>query len=136
MGVENLQLPRRRHCCLFGGIAAAIEHAFKDHERHLVAALKQARQRKDHKTVATLEAKINGPSIKDSQRFYVNAFLDLDTERTGTNAIPWSSIVRYGAFHRVNERQMEDLVEIVRRVDKHICAIRQKAMDKANGNAA
>lgn len=62
----------------------------------------------------------NAPELKMGLQLYLNAFFDLDLERShhlGITAISWSSIVNYSIACELDEDQREDLFYVIRKMD-------------------
>lgn len=62
----------------------------------------------------------NAPQLQDGLFFYLQAFFDLDSERSqgfGPGRIPWFSIVRYGNYQGLTHAEIETLVLHVRALD-------------------
>ena len=62
----------------------------------------------------------NAPQLFRGLEVYLQAFFDLDSERNhgmGAMAIPWSSIVKYAEFQRMDDDQTQDLLYFVRAMD-------------------
>lgn len=76
----------------------------------------------------------NAPELAFGLNFYLDAFFDLDAERTHALAptpIPRSSIVAYAKEYELDEDEKEDLIYLIRRMDnEHLKKIGKK---KANG---
>lgn len=72
----------------------------------------------------------NAPELKQGLRLYLDAFFDLDTERSptmGLTSIPWSKIKTYGEFWKFDREQMEDLFYFIRRMDDaHLARLKEK----------
>jgi len=72
----------------------------------------------------------NAPELKTGLRLYLDAFFDLDAERShgmGLTSIPWSKIKVYGEFWKFDGEQMEDLFFFIRRMDEaHLARLRKK----------
>ena len=72
----------------------------------------------------------NEPTLLAGLEFYIDAFIDLDTERShamGWTRIPWHSIVRYAEFYQLTEDQSDDLVYFVNKMDlAHIEELEKK----------
>ncbi len=63
---------------------------------------------------------VNSPELLFGSDIWLNAFLDLDSNRNlgfGIGPIPFNSIIEYGKFFHFSERQNQDLVYYVRRMD-------------------
>jgi hypothetical protein len=64
------------------------------------------------------ESILNAPELQIGLQLYLQAFLDLDSERTqGLSPIPWLSIRHYGQAYEFDERQTEDLFYFVKKLD-------------------
>ena len=62
----------------------------------------------------------NAPELKIGLSLYMQAFFDLDSDRTHTlapTAIPWSSIKDYALAWQFDEEQTEDLFYLIRKMD-------------------
>ena len=62
----------------------------------------------------------NAPNLKEGLSFYLQAFFDLDSERSqGFNVgrIPWTAIVTYGRYHGLYRDEIDILVEHIRALD-------------------
>lgn len=62
---------------------------------------------------------VSRPTIPVGLAFFVDAFWDLDTERSlvDLEPIPWSKIVQYGAYYRLGAEMADDLLYLIRRAD-------------------
>lgn len=63
----------------------------------------------------------NAPELKLGLSLYMQAFFDLDSERShssGPSPIPWTSIKQYSEAWDFDEEQTEDLLYLVREMDK------------------
>lgn len=67
----------------------------------------------------------NAPELKLGLQLYLQAFLDLDSER-GDGAIPWSSIANYAKTFDFDEEQTTDLFYFTRKLDTLILTRRAK----------
>jgi len=79
----------------------------------------------------------NAPELQAGLQLYLQAFFDLDSERSELKPIPWSSMIDYAMAFDFDEEQTEDLVYIIRKVDSaHInrLAEKQKAEYAKNSN--
>jgi hypothetical protein len=76
------------------------------------------------------------PNFPSYLGLYIAAFLDLDTERTGTDAIPWSSIYLWCQAHGLNDQQTEDMKYFIRVADNAVSEKREKDAERKNGNAS
>lgn len=76
----------------------------------------------------------NAPELQPGLQLYMQAFFDLDSERShamGLVVIPWSSIAAYAAAFEFDEEQTEDLFYFVRKMDtEHLKKLAEK--QKAN----
>lgn len=78
----------------------------------------------------------NAPELIDGLQIYLNAFFDLDSDRThvfSPTAIPWSSIHSYAIAFELDDEQTHDLFYFIKRMDsKHLerVAIKMKAANK------
>ena len=62
----------------------------------------------------------NAPTLRLGLSFYLNAFFDLDSERTqgwGLGRIPWLAIQQYAVFYELDEEQTDCLVYFIRAMD-------------------
>jgi len=62
----------------------------------------------------------NAPELEPGLQLFLQAFFDLDSERShgnGLTAIPWTSIATYARAFEFDEEQTEDLYFFVRRLD-------------------
>ena len=77
----------------------------------------------------------NAPRLMPGLDLYLNAFFDLDSERThgfSLSPIPWGSIFAYGSAYGFDKEQQDDLIYFVRKLDQaHLdrLAKKQKAQD-------
>lgn len=66
----------------------------------------------------------NAPELKPGLELYMQAFFDLDSDRTHVLAptpIPWSSVKDYAIAWGFDEEQTEDLFYLIRKMDnKHL----------------
>lgn len=76
----------------------------------------------------------NAPTLQIGLQFYLDAFFDLDAERTHALAptpIPRSCIVEYAKEYRLSDEQKDDLIYIIRRMDnEHLKKIAAKTKAK------
>jgi hypothetical protein len=92
-----------------------------------MAAIRQARQARNKKFEQQLLDKIgDSPDPGIELELYVNAYLDLDTEREWLSPIPWSKIAFYCIFNQLSEDQTWTMIELIRRVDNAIVVARNK----------
>ena len=62
----------------------------------------------------------NAPELIVGLQLYLNAFFDLDCERShamAPTAIPWSSVSDYARAYEFSDEQTEDLHFFIRRMD-------------------
>lgn len=62
----------------------------------------------------------NAPELKKGLGLYLQAFFDLDTERShahGITMIPWSRIKEYAEFNNFSDEQADDLFYLIRQMD-------------------
>ena len=74
----------------------------------------------------------NAPKLEIGLQFFLQAFFDLDTERShsmGVTLIPWSSIKDYAFTYELNTEDTEDLIYLVRQMDLE----HTKRLAKKNG---
>lgn len=63
----------------------------------------------------------NAPQLILGSELYLQAFFDLDSERShgmGLTRIPWSSIKNYAVTFDFDQRQTEDLFYYIRKIDE------------------
>jgi len=78
----------------------------------------------------------NAPELETGLQLFLQAFFDLDSERShasGLTPIPWTSIAAYARAFEFDEEQTEDLYFFVRRLDsEHLKRLeaKQKAAAK------
>lgn len=81
----------------------------------------------------------NAPELEPGLQLYMQAFFDLDSERShamGLVAIPWSSIASYAMVFDFDEEQTDDLFFFIRQMDKqHLKTLAEK-QKQAQANAA
>lgn len=66
------------------------------------------------------DAFANVPELRVGLQLYLEAFFDLDSERTGGEGlapIPWTSIKDYAKAYEFDEEQTEDLFFFIRQMD-------------------
>ena len=72
----------------------------------------------------------NAPELQQGLQLYMQAFFDLDCERShamAPTAIPWSSVQDYARAFEFDEEQTEDLHFFIRRIDgEHLKRISAK----------
>ena len=62
----------------------------------------------------------NAPKLQIGLQLYLQAFFDLDSERSHAHAptaIPWSSVANYARTFELDEEQTDDLFFHVRKLD-------------------
>jgi len=61
----------------------------------------------------------NKPKLAPGLTLFLEAFYDLDTERSlaDLQPIPWSKIVEYGQFHGLGKAEVSDLLYFIREAD-------------------
>lgn len=62
----------------------------------------------------------NAPELYKGLHLYLQAFFDLDSERShsmGITVIPWSAIHNYARAYDFSEEQKEDLIYFLRAMD-------------------
>lgn len=63
----------------------------------------------------------NAPELQVGLQLYLQAFFDLDSERShgnGLSSIPWSAIKDYALAHDLDDEQTDDLFYFVKKMDK------------------
>lgn len=77
----------------------------------------------------------NAPELQQGLQLYLQAFFDLDCERShamAPTAIPWTSVQDYAKAFEFDEEQTEDLHFFIRRMDsEHLKRIATKIKNKA-----
>lgn len=72
----------------------------------------------------------NAPELLDGLQLYIQAFFDLDCERShawAPTAIPWRSMAEYAKAFELDEEQTEDLFYFVKRMDsEHLKRLQAK----------
>lgn len=77
----------------------------------------------------------NAPELNAGLELFLEAFFELDTERT-EGAIPWSSVVRYAEVYQFEEVQFGDLLHHLRTLDPVLMKYRsKKAEERIKRNA-
>jgi hypothetical protein len=73
----------------------------------------------------------NSPELKPGLQLYLQAFFDLDSERShafSPTAIPWSSIQDYAKAFDIDGEQREDLFYLVKQMDRaHLSRLDSKS---------
>jgi hypothetical protein len=75
----------------------------------------------------------NAPELQFGLQLYLNAFFELDSERShamGLTRISWSSIKDYAIAYEFDEEQTEDLFFIIKRMDSANLERLNEKMDK------
>lgn len=72
----------------------------------------------------------NAPELRFGLQLYLQAFLNLDSERN-EGPIPWSAIRDYAQAFELDEEQTDDLFYFVRRLDSEQMRIRAAKIAKA-----
>lgn len=62
---------------------------------------------------------LSKPTIAAGLSLFLEAFYDLDTERSlaDLQPIPWSKIVQYGEYHGLKRDEVSDLLYFIREAD-------------------
>jgi hypothetical protein len=63
---------------------------------------------------------LNAPQLQDELIFYLQAYLDLETERPvgfGLYRIPWHSIIKYAEYYNLSDEQSDKLIYLIRAID-------------------
>lgn len=72
----------------------------------------------------------NAPELETGLQLYLQAFFDLDSERShgnGLTSIPWTSVAAYADFFKFDAEQREDLIFFIRRIDgEHLKKLSEK----------
>lgn len=69
----------------------------------------------------------NAPELRQDLFMYLEAFYELDSERSD-GLIPWTSIIRYGEYHEFDDEQMDNLLCYVRKLDQVITTHRNEKL--------
>lgn len=84
----------------------------------------------------------NAPELRIGLQFYIEAFFDLDSERShgeSLSPIPWGKIKDYAQAYECDEEQTADLIYLVKQMDAdHLkrLAAKMKAKTKHGGKPA
>lgn len=74
---------------------------------------------------------LNAPSLRMGLVFYLEAFFDLDSERSqgmGLGRIPWASVARYATYYELDDEQSDLLLYFIKALDSaHLDRIKEKA---------
>jgi len=79
----------------------------------------------------------NAPELYDGLQIYLQAFNDLDSERShamGITQIPWSAIINYAKVNDFSQDQTDDLVYLVRAMDSEHCKKLDAKQKSKNGS--
>lgn len=78
----------------------------------------------------------NAPELKPGLNLFLEAFLELDSERShsfGPERIPLTKIFEYANAYEFEQEQTEDLVYLVREMDKaHVSDLAKRQKSKQN----
>jgi len=78
----------------------------------------------------------NAPELKEGLQLYLQAFFDLDSERShalAPTAIPFTSVATYARAFSFDEEQTEDLLFFIRRMDtEHLKRLAKKKPNTGN----
>lgn len=73
----------------------------------------------------------NAPKLITGLQLYLQAFFDLDSERShgmGIAMIPWSCITNYAMAYEFSEEQTQDLIYFIRAMDgEHVKRLAKKS---------
>lgn len=76
----------------------------------------------------------NAPDIEAGLDLFIQAFFDLDTERShglALTAIPYSAILNYARQYELDEETTSDMLFLIRRMDNaHLRRLEKKAPKK------
>lgn len=77
----------------------------------------------------------NSPELIQGLQLYMQAYFDLDSERShamAPTAIPWSSMNSYAQVYEFDEEEREDLFFFIRRMDSvHLERLHEKIKAKS-----
>lgn len=80
------------------------------------------------------ESFTNAPELRPGLQLYIEAFFELDSERTHNetlNPIPSSKIREYAVYYELDEEQTEDLLFLIRRMDsEHLKRLGKRLKEK------
>lgn len=82
------------------------------------------------------ESIANAPELYSGLEIYLQAFNDLDSERShamGITRIPWSAIINYAKINEFNQDQTDDLVYLIRSMDSEHCKKLDSKQKATNG---
>lgn len=72
----------------------------------------------------------NAPELNQGLQLYIQAFFDLDSERShawAPTAIPWTSMAAYAKAYELDEEQTEDMFYFVKQMDaEHLKRLQAK----------
>lgn len=78
----------------------------------------------------------NAPELEPGLQLYLQAFFDLDSERShaaGLTAIPWTKMLDYALAYDFDEEQQADLFYFIRKLDsEHLKKLEAKQKAAAN----
>lgn len=63
---------------------------------------------------------LNAPVLEQGLAFYLNAFFDLDAERSqgmSLGHIPWIATLTYGTYYGLDTEELDDLFFLIRELD-------------------
>lgn len=75
----------------------------------------------------------NAPTLPSSLNLYLQAFFDLDSERSygfGPGPIPWGAIAGYASIYKFDEEQSANLVYYIKRMDAAFLKYQRDKTDK------
>jgi hypothetical protein len=72
----------------------------------------------------------NAPDLEAGLDLFIQAFFDLDTERShgfALTAIPYTSILNYARLHELDDETTQDMLFLIRRMDNaHLARLEKK----------
>jgi hypothetical protein len=72
------------------------------------------------KFTGKLPEKFRDRTLRQDLLFFLNAFFDLETERPisfSVGYIPWSKIIEYSIFYKLDSRQRDRFIFLIREMD-------------------
>ncbi|MES2180723.1 MAG: hypothetical protein V4493_01315 [Pseudomonadota bacterium] len=78
----------------------------------------------------------NAPELYEGLGLYLQAFNDLDSERShamGVSRIPWSKIHHYAKANEFSEEQKDDLLYLIQAMDRNHCEKLNEKSKQTNG---
>jgi hypothetical protein len=76
---------------------------------------------------------LNAPMLRQGLVFYLEAFFDLDSERSqgmGLGRIPWIAITQYAEYYGLDDEQTDSLLYFIKALDSaHLQRIKEKGND-------